>query len=67
MPWIFFLRYQNSFNVNSTLDDGSTVLHIVAKRGENIQKSVAAAEFLLSTLVDPNIADNNGLTPAFLQ
>ena len=24
------LRYDNAFNVNSTLDDGSTALHIVA-------------------------------------
>ena len=60
------LQYQNVFNVNSTSDNGNTALHIVAKRGEKYpEKSVAAAEFLLSTLADPNIADNNGLTPAF--
>ena len=60
------LQYQNEFNVNSTLGDGRTALHIVAKRSEKYpEKSVTAAEFLLRNMADPNIADENGLTPAF--
>ena len=61
------LRYDNEFNVNRALDDGSTALHIVAKRPEKYhEKTVEAADFLIRNGADANLADNEGYTPAFL-
>ena len=61
------LRYENVFNVNSTLDNGSTALHIIAKRPEKYhEKTVEAADFLIRNGADANLADNEGFTPAFL-
>ena len=60
------LQYQNVFNPNSTLEDGSTALHIIAKREEKYHgKTAEVAIFLIRRGADLNAIDSDGATPAF--